>query len=302
MSEIKELLALTGFGNSLEGGYILAAHPDEMMAPNGWDPSTTRRTFILRINNKTTDLIEIVPAPLSEAWCSNNGTAYCTAVMQDFIYIFADGQWTKETFSTKTEFVNFVWGFSGQTPEEDTVYLCAEGGSLFVRQRGKWTEYSAPGGANDIFHLHGLSSSEVYLCGDNGLLLWDGQAISEVEGPEECNPSGICVLSNQSIITVAKYMHTCSESSGWNMIETEYEDFQAILTVKNEVFAGTSESGVVRIFPLPPTQVTTEFDCLRLCPLGGGILAAGTESCHLYDGKTWVRLQLPRYKTEDTLD
>jgi hypothetical protein len=292
MSELKELIADAGLGISIASAYILAGHPDELILPNGWQPSPTRRTFILKLNNGFTEFVETVPAPLVRAWTSSNGASYCAPYVGNYIFTFIDNKWKKEHFSTKDEDIFFIWGFGGSSPVEDIVYLCANG-AIYVRNKGIWQEHVALSGVRRIYHVHGLSPNEIYLCSDVGLLLWNERKFSEVEGPTGNNPKSICVLSQNKIIAAAKYLDCWSEASGWTRVKTEYQNFRTLLPLGNEVFAGTPETGVIRLHPGTPDRTTELFNCLRLCSLGNGILAVGKNCSYLYDSRSWRKLQLP---------
>jgi hypothetical protein len=293
MADPKELRAWAGFGTSLESAYLLAAHPDEELEPDGLLPSSTRRTFVLQLRSGKPTFVETVDAPLARAWCSTNGTAYCTVVRQGYMLKFASGKWEREAFSDKPEDTTFVWGVSGSEPDRDVVYVCAKS-ALFVREATGWKENPVPSGTQSLLHAHGLAPEEVYVCGDPDLLLWNGNSLGAVERPGDMMPKSVCVVSEREMIAAgAKRLYTWSEPSGWDRVDTKFKGFRTALRFGDSVYAGTPRSGVLRIWPGDPTKVTEDFNCLRLFSLGNGILAVGKSVSHLYDGSEWTQIPMP---------
>ena len=148
-----------------------------------------------------------------------------------------------------------------------------------------------------VYRLHGLSPAEVYICTDAGLLCWNGQELTEFEGPDD-EPLGVLVLSREELLVVGDGVHHWSDKAGWTDLESPVDSHAAeMMSLGEDVFIPTLD-GVLRLRS-GEFDIVVESRCNKVLSVGNAILAAGTGGLVSFDGKSWLRLFLPVVVSEE---
>jgi hypothetical protein len=290
MTEPKSLIADAAIGSTVEQSFILASHPDERKMPDG-TPSPTRRTFVLRLTGGEASIVTTVPAPLARAWTSSSGQAYCAPLRGNYVFCYSGDSWKREEFSATEEQITFVSGISRGSAEDDIVYLSTFDG-LFVRDAGKWTHHSPPRPAKRLYGTCGVAPDQVYVCADRGLLLWNGEAFEEIEGPKGDLPESIWADS-KVIFAGGDYLNRWTEADGWRRVTTEVRSVTALQQFSDQLYVGTYKRGVVKLSDGAVERVTEDFFCLSLHGLADGLFAIGEKACYLCTKGECRKLSLP---------
>ena len=289
MSKSDGLQVLTAFGSSLEDAFVLASRQSD------WVESESREypTFVLRIKDHQAQIEETLTQPITDVWQSGNGAVYCpTSNGQMLIYL--DGVWNQETVCDRDEEFGAIWGISGSSRTEDTLFIVSDT-NLFTRLNSVWQEYPMPEEVEMVYRLHGLVSNEIYICTDAGLLLWDGVRITEVEGPDD-EPIDVLILSEEEMLVVGDAgVYHWTDVADWEDLESPLEEVAGGMALwDNDVFIPSLE-GVLRFHDGVITSVG-KFSCNNLLSVGNALLAAGAEGGLLVsrDGEEWSEVALPQ--------
>lgn len=291
MTTLKPLIADAMVGQRIDDSIILAAHPDERMMPNGWEPSHTRRTLVLHFDGQRATFALELPDPLVRAWSSDSGCAYCAPVRGNYIYMFRDGRWKRETFSRKDEDVFYIWGWSGADGDSDIVFVATDG-ALFIRTRGSWQSHRPPRPAKRLYGLHGLHIEQLHVCSDKGLLTWNGSTFQEADDPEDATVKSILVRESD-ILAGEDDLLRWTEEQGWQHVAPRLPDVTALLAVGRRTFAGTFEQGVLEEVDGRFVAATPPFMCLALQRVGDAAFARGDKRGFVFAGTQWLALELP---------
>lgn len=141
-----------------------------------------------------------------------------------------------ETFPTVHGILNGCYAYS---PSD--IWVCGDSGSgplLYWFNGGAWSDFSAEIAAIDasvaLAAVHGSSSTNVFLAGDNGVVYkWDGSSWADVFDYPDCNTIYICVNSTNGkcyatgLYTVSPFpsRYIYSDVSGsWDIIKTSFSD------------------------------------------------------------------------------
>lgn len=285
MSVAKELNVITAFGESTEGALILAGQPDELE-----QEFSAERMLVVQIKNGNCQVIDTLPHPVFNSWRSTSGRAYCSS-NEGHILTYSGGQWNREKVSDKEDLFDGIWGISGDSDRQDTVFLSSDE-SFYIRQNEEWSEYPMPPQVEAVTRVHGLSPDEVYICTDDGLLCWNGSELTEVEGPDD-EPVGVIVISkNEMLVTGYDGIYLYRDGEGWEVLDSPASGpTVATLAFMGDIYVGTTE-GVVRLRD-NKLELVCEFFCNQLVSIGDAVIASGMDDAYLFDQKTWGRLQLP---------
>lgn len=267
---------------------LLAAHPDEQHLPTG-DPAPNRRTLLLELKGANAAFVDEHKAPLSRAWLSANGTAYCSAIESTTMHLFRGGVWTTEEFSaTPVSMVDHIFGFSGETSDEDIVFATSPG-KLFVKRDGQWTAHLAP---NDmkLGSVHGRDPNDMFVGGEQ-LLHFDGTRLEEIENPDH-SVRVVWVTADDRLIGGWDLLSITTASGSWDPIDG-IQDVMDLAEWKGEVYAGTFDEGVLKVYPGGVSRVSPPFGVTKLFAIDSGLLAVRKEVAQLFDGRTWQRVAIP---------
>lgn len=287
MADRKELEMLTGFGRTLGGGMLFAVQPDEWAEQPG-----DHRTFVFRPGANSVDLIEVVTRPIHESWMSTNGTGYCPTNNGQLL-IYADGAWTTEVICGRAEEFGAMTGFGAPLPANDEL-IVGGSASIFARRNRRWKEHNVPDDVGELYGLHGLTPSEVYLCSDAGLFLWDGKEFESVDGPEDDELSNVLVVSPTEIIGVGDGVHVWTDKKGWRQLKSPCDDVAGgLCRLGRDIFIPSLE-GIMQLKDGKLKKVAT-FSTNPLVAVGDNIFGAivGGGICR-YDGTTWTRIAVPK--------
>lgn len=293
MAEPEELILTTAFGDSKEAAVLLAAQPEELEEEFG-----AQRAFALKLKNNEGIIVEEISHPIIDSWCSRSKKAYCSSD-RGHIMTYQNGNWNREKVTGKEIEFKAIWGFSGLKAPDDTVFLGSDE-SLFILDKGIWNEHPMPQPVEMVSRLHGLSSDEVYICTDDGLLCWNGTELIKKEGPDD-DLRGVIVISEQEILVTGDRLHLWSDEEGWKKLDSPGEEDHtlAICPFGDDIFIGTL-NGVVRYRNGGMEMVTSEF-CNILADVGDAIIASGDEA-YLFEDGQWKRLRLPSVGFMEKID
>jgi hypothetical protein len=293
MPEKKPLRISTAFGPSRDQAVVLAVHPDEEHAPGG-KPRPDRRTFVLRLEGNRAVLVETRPLPLVRSWYSTgSGVGYCSSVASDKLYKWQAGRWSEEVFHDKpVQFVRFVFGFPGPTPDADLLFLAAREG-VFVRDARGWRLLKQAAGFP--LQVHGRASTEVFVGGET-LFRWDGKKLSAMESPEDDTIAVLQVTADDRLVGGDTYMSITTPAGTWERLPMPMKEFRTMTELGGVIYAGTLDGGVARVLPGPGVAVTTPFNVALLANLGDALLASGDGQTFVGDGTRWEPIQVPAYE------
>lgn len=285
------LVADAVIGHDVRNCLLLASHPQERMQPNGWEPSHTRRTFVLFFDGHVARTGITLPDPLVRAWTSGTGVGYAAPVRGNYLYVYAAGKWKREQFSEKDEWIACIWGLTGADGAGDTVFMSTESG-LFIRHDKQWTLHTPPAPAKKVYGVHGLSTDEVYVCGDQGLLRWNGRALEAINGPSGPLPQSIVVLPDE-VIAGGDILSHWTDGEGWRKFEPAINDVMALSESRGRLLVGTYAKGVFERQGESVRAATPPFACLALHQMGSDAIACGDEQGFVSLDGQWQPLSLP---------
>lgn len=292
MQATNDLLVLTACGRSLESALIFSIKRSDWVASDVWD----HPTFILRVNNDSAQIIETFQQPIEDSWASMNGTIYCPTNHGQLL-IYRDGAWSKEKVCDRDESFGAIWGINDKSGKDDILFIVSNN-SLFVRNKGLWSEHPMPEQVNIVYSLHGLKVDEVYICTDEDLLHWDGTELTEVEGPEA---SGVLVISDTEMIAVGSTgLYRWIVNGNWKKVKIPTKSVaNGMVCWNNQVFIPTSE-GVLCLREGVVSKVS-DFRCNRILDVGDALLASGGQGgLHVTtDGMAWSEISLPEIESTE---
>lgn len=289
MADPKPLSVVAAFGRRGSKPILLAAHPDEEHLPTG-DPVPNRRTLVLELDRGAAKFVDEYPAPLTRAWMSTNGTAYCSSLNGTEMHVYRGGKWSTEEFSaTPVTMVADIFGFSGETSDDDIVFATAPG-KLFVRRGGTWSSHDAPGDIT-LGSVHGLGPDDMFVGGEQ-LLRFDGTQLEEIENPDH-SVRVVSVTEDDRLIGGWDLLSITTADGGWEAIEAGMEDFMDLAQFGGSVYAGTFDDGVQQVYPGPVTAVSPGFAVTNLVNVGDSMLAIDEGIARSFDGTTWTDVSVP---------
>lgn len=289
MPDPKPLRVVAAFGRQGAKTTLLAAHPDEFNLPNR-RPAPNRRTLLLELAGSDATFVDEHEASLSRAWLSANGTAYCSALQSTTMHLCRGGVWTTEELSpTPVPMVANIFGFSGETSDEDIVFATSPG-KLFVRRNGQWTAHLAP---NDmkLGSVHGRDPNDMFVGGEQ-LLHFDGTRLEEYENPDH-SVRVVRVTEDDRLIGGWDLLSIATTANGsWEPIDG-IKDVMDLTEWNGQVYAGTFDAGVFKVYPGTVTSVSPAFGVTELLAIDSGLIAMMTGVARVFDGKTWQQVRAP---------
>jgi hypothetical protein len=279
----------TAFGPSLAEALILCSQRDE------WgDDEGPQRAFVVGLTGLDEDgelgaeIRETLPSPVHRSWSSDNGTTYCSSNAGE-LWVHGTSGWTRERACEEPLQLEWIWGLSGSTPEEDELFVSDEQ-RLFVRRGGTWQALEVPGNIEMINGIHGLRGDQIYLATDAGLYLWDGHGLHGHPAPGG-EALAIRVLSEDEMLLAAdNALHRWTRAEGWVHIEGP-DPTIALVEDGSDVFIGTID-GAVR---LEGDHVRPELHsgfCNFVARLGEDLLVSG-EAVLVRQRGLWRPVRLP---------
>ena len=294
MSEREELLMLTGFGNGPSTARILAVQPDEF-GEEEWP----LRTFVFGLQGPSLGLLETLPTPIDESWMSANCATYCPT-NNGKLMRHVDGRWSSFQVCHRNEEFGAVIGFSGSTPEQDQLMICGSVSTFAGSTEKGFTEIAMPNNVEEVWRLHGLTPSEVYICTDAGLMLWDGHSVRAIDGPDD-EIFDVLVLSPTELIAVGEDAHRWVDGKGWSKIRSAVKDLaQGMCLYQNQVML----PGLDGVGRLEGNEIKrlAKFSSNQLIACGETLMAAGSDGgLSIFNGTDWVRIKLPKLAPGEVL-
>jgi hypothetical protein len=287
MADPKPLRVVAAVGRQGAKTTLLAAHPDEYLA--GRKPTPKRRTLLLELSGNIATFVAEHPASLSRGWLSANGTAYCSALETTTMHLRRGALWTTEEFSpTPVSMVANIFGFSGETSAEDIVFVTSPG-KLFVRRNDQWTVHLAP---NDmkLGTIHGRDPNDMFVGGEQ-LLRFDGTRLEEMENPDH-SVRVVRVTEDDRLIGGWDLLSITTANGSWEPIDG-IKDIMDLAEFKGEVYAGTFETGVFKVYPGSATPVSPAFAVTDLYTIDSGLLALQRGVAQVFDGRAWQQVAVP---------
>lgn len=290
MPDKKALRVSTAFGASRDEALLLAVHPDEEHDPSG-DPMPHRRTLILALKGAEARFIEERPVPLVRSWFSRgSGTAYCSSIATNKLYRWHAGRWSEEVFTTtEIDFVLFIFGLEGPTPQADQLFLSTERG-LFVRIGNVWSHHKLRG-EDAPYQIHGRTPSEIFIGGDT-LWKWDGHAPKRLKAPKDDSPDAVWLTADDHLVVGSTFLSVGNAAGDWERLTTPVEDF-GVLAELNDVLYATTGQGVMRVMPGGCAMVSPPVDLDRMSAVGDALVAISDDVCLVGDGTSWQPIQVP---------
>lgn len=289
MADKKPLRVTTAFGPSRDETLLLTAHPDEQYEGDG--PSARRRTLVLALKGSRATFVEERPVPLVRSWYSRaTGTAYCTSVDTNKIHLWRAGRWSEETFaSAPVEFVRFIFGIEGPTPQDNQLFLSTRRG-LFTRVGNVWSQHKLRG-EDAPYQIHGRTPSEVFIGGDT-LWRWDGRAPKRIEPPDDDSADAVWVTADNRLVVGYTYLSITNATGGWERLATPGETVGVLAELNGALYATTSR-GVVRVTPGGCALVSPLADVDQMSVVGDALVAMGDNLSLVGDGTSWQPIQVP---------
>lgn len=293
MTNQLELEIFSGFGKEWKDAVALAYHPEDAEGEFG-----PQRTFVIKFTENVGRVVKEIPHPIWESWLSNNGKAYC-ASNNGKIYTYCNQEWRREKICDEEVNFDHIWGISGNTSKEDTIFLCTDE-VLYQWENEKCQQFPLPEKFEVVASIHGLKKDEIYIATDCGLACFNGKKIIDLESPK-IDMYGVRVLSDEQLmVTGGSVLLLWSDDTGWTEIENttgiDLGFTRAISAFSKGVFIGTL-GGVLR-YQNNTCKLLNDTFCNTIVSMDDAIIAAGEES-YLFDGKTWSRLQLPKVECQD---
>jgi hypothetical protein len=287
-----KLRVYTCFGASLNSTLLLACHPDEFVDEND-NEVPNARTLVLQLSNGRAVFVGEVGGPLFRSWFSaGSQTAYCTSEeFNNELHIWRAGHWSKESFeSGPAPFIRFVYGWSGQTPEEDVLFLAAEE-LLFVRQNGVWSKHPVPDEWTP-WQIVAAARDQVYL-GGSELYLWNGSSLTELGLPDGDSARCLALTADDRLVAGERYVSLSRPDGSWERLAMPTKGFYMFNRLGDTVYGLSDDMGVLRLLPGPPVAVTRTLDATALIHVGDGLVAIGNDGVIIFDGSTWSEVDIP---------
>lgn len=287
MSESSSLSLLTACGRTFADAIVCA---ELYEPPEGAPP----RTFLYETRGQRLEPLPALPSfdgRIGFSWASPHGEVYFACMAMGVLRFDGRGVSPEKFPSAAPEFSGML-GFGGASAAEDVILLCSNR-ALFVREAGKWIEHRMPKTVEIVLNMHGLSSREVYICTDQGLLLWNGKTLEGVEGPKREEPMGVLVISDQEMwVAGDDKLWRWTSVSGWKSVKAPTEDFAcSILQFHDEILVASLDGVVVGRHG--HFQIGNPAECNTLIQLGDRVVAGGLAETHIYDGKEWTPWIIP---------
>jgi len=248
-----------------------------------------QRTVVLRFDGRRFHGASEIAYPLQRGWSSSRGAAYCCAINGNVIYVLERGGWRTEKFGKGPEKVSAISGVCEDGV--DTIYVCGER-ALYVGSAGKWVRRPAPKPVDALNGVAALSSKEVYVATDLGLLLWEGTRFQELAEPAPEGVAAVAVAKGR-VYAGDRRLLRWAEGSGWTEVEPRIPDVMALLELDGNVIVGTYEGGLLESRGDAFVQATTPFTCRALQRIGVGAFAAGRDQSFVRSSDRWQVLSLP---------
>jgi hypothetical protein len=287
----KKLVPRAVVGTRVEGCLILADHPDDLDLHEGHAPPHGPRTVVSRFDGIRAIIVETVPAYTFWAWSSSSGHSYAAPSEGGYLMVHAKGEWSRETLSSTTENISSMWGWPGQSATEDLVFVSAES-KVFLREKGRWHSLPIPGEPGTLYGVHGSGPNEVYIGSDEGFLLWDGRALSEVEGPRGDTAESVLVMAD-SIFAGDVYLSRWTQTDGWQRATDRKEKVASLYAMHGKIYVGTYDRGVTELIDGKTVPLTPPFSCVALYGVGDAVFGFGDGLCYFSRGGPWEEVSLP---------
>ena len=297
MEAAKKLVPRAVVGTRVEDCLILAAHPDDVALKKGMPLPDGPRTIVCRFDGARAVVTETVAARTFWAWSSSSGHSYAAPAKGNYVMVHAQGRWSREVFSNTSENVSSMWGWPGQGATDDLVFISAET-KVFLREQGGWRSLPVPGEPGSplvggvLYAVHGSGPKQVYIGSDERFLVWDGSALSEVEGLPDDTPESVLVMAD-CIFAGDVFLSRWTETDGWRHATDRDEKVASLYAMHDKIYVGTYDRGVTELIGRKTVPRTPPFACVALYGVGDAVFGFGDGHCYFSRGGPWEEVSLP---------
>jgi hypothetical protein len=138
----------------------------------------------------------------------------------------------------------------------------------------------------------GAKADEIYI-GGSELCLWNGSELTELETPDWDTTNYVALAADDRLVSGTRSISVSTEQGGWERIDTPAQGFMGLVAFRGDVYALSSENGVMRVYPGPAALLTKPLAARGMVALSDGIIAFGKGGVIAFDGNQWFDVQVP---------